>query len=91
VLNGNRLPRRQGFQSGLPGARAETGEEPGSGMKDAVADLETGVVKQKDYNNRPDSLAWGYFVELTRKEWESSGRRCRLTRSPPKRWVATTT
>jgi len=62
------------------------------GMKDAVADLETGVVKQKDYNNRPDSLAWGYFVELTRKEcgvvWEAVSV---LTRSPPKRWVATTT
>src|SRR5262249_2601859 len=45
------------------------------GMRDALADLEKGFVKQKDYNDRPDSLAWGNFARLLTKEcgvvWET--------------------
>jgi hypothetical protein len=45
------------------------------GMKDALVDLEKGFIKQKDYNDRPDSRSWRAFVELVTKEcgvvWET--------------------
>jgi ketosteroid isomerase-like protein len=45
------------------------------GMKVALADLEKGLLKQKDYNDRPDSPSWPTFIELTKKEcgivWET--------------------
>jgi hypothetical protein len=48
------------------------------GMRGAVADLEAGHVKQKDYNDRPDTPARRAFVELMKKEcgvaWEPVAR-----------------
>jgi hypothetical protein len=38
------------------------------GMKDAVADLEKGLLQQKDYNDRPDSPEWANYVALLTKE-----------------------
>jgi hypothetical protein len=44
------------------------------GMKEALVDLEKGLIKQKDYNDRPDSRSWRAFAELMTKEcgvvWE---------------------
>jgi hypothetical protein len=45
------------------------------GMKDAIVDLEKGPIKQKDYNDRPDSPSWRAFVKLMTKDcgvtWET--------------------
>jgi hypothetical protein len=37
------------------------------GMKDALVDLENGLIKQKDYQDRPDSPSWSAFVKLTKE------------------------
>jgi hypothetical protein len=76
ILNGKPLFRDgKAFMADVPEpAKKKVNEARLKGMRDAVADLEKGFLKQKDYNDRPDDLTSINFALLMTKEcgvvWE---------------------
>jgi hypothetical protein len=79
ILNGKPLFRdgKAALSELAKPAEKKVSEARLKGMRDALADLEKGFVKQKDYNDRPDDLASINFARLMTKEcgvnWERMG------------------